>query len=96
MSSAENPTIIDVRTPAEFAGGDLEGAVNLDFQSENFEEELATLDPSAEYLVHCQAGGRSAKAFVIMGRLGFDHVRDIGGLGDAASDTGRDIVTDES
>jgi rhodanese-related sulfurtransferase len=35
---------LDVRTPSEFAEGYIEGAINIDFQSGNFEAEIATLD----------------------------------------------------
>ena len=38
--------IIDVRTPAEFADGHVEGAINMDLEGGVFEAEFANLDPS--------------------------------------------------
>ena len=37
--------ILDVRTPAEFAEGHIEGAVMIDFYRDDFASELAKLDP---------------------------------------------------
>ena len=66
--------ILDVRTPEEFAEGHLEGAVNLDVQSPNFDKRLRTLDRSKSYLVYCRTGNRSRRATVAMGTLGFRSV----------------------
>lgn len=59
--------VLDVRTPEEFADGHLAGAKNLDFLEDGFAKQLEALDKSKTYLVHCQAGGRSAKACKLMG-----------------------------
>lgn len=58
--------VLDVRTPAEFAEGHIEGAVNLDVMSDTFIEDLAKLDKGARYVVHCRSGKRSAKAVEAM------------------------------
>ncbi len=63
--------ILDVRTPGEFAGGHLEGAVLIDYRSPAFREEVARLDRGKEYLVYCRTANRSAKAVGIMKELGF-------------------------
>ena len=63
--------VLDVRTPAEFAAGHLPGAVNLDFNASDFEAKVAVLDKQKVYLVHCAAGGRSAKACDKMSKLSF-------------------------
>jgi len=54
--------VLDVRTPDEFKTGHIPGARNLDFFSDDFAKQIAALDKSKTYLVHCAAGGRSAKA----------------------------------
>jgi rhodanese-related sulfurtransferase len=51
--------ILDVRTPAEFAEGHIDRAVNLDVQSRDFEKRLRTLDRNKSYLVYCRTGNRS-------------------------------------
>ena len=65
---------IDVREPAEFANGSLPGAINiprgvLEFQISNhpaFREAQ-----SAEILVYCQSGGRSALSTEALQKLGY-------------------------
>ena len=71
-------TIIDVRTPEEFADGHLEGAVNIDVQDPAFEEQVADLDPEGSYFLYCRSGNRSAAAAARMVALGFDDVVDGG------------------
>lgn len=63
-------TVIDVRTPAEFAEGHIPGARNLDIYDSSFEKEIHALKPDAMYVVNCQSGGRSAKACAKMLELG--------------------------
>ncbi len=86
-------TVIDVRTPEEFAEGHLDGAVNLDVQSGRFDAELAALDPEGQYFVYCRSGNRSAAAAATMAEAGFTDVTDLGGLQDAADATGIEIVS---
>ena len=59
-----NPKVVvlDVRTPEEFKSGHIAGAKNIDFNSEDFEKQVAALDKNQTYVVHCAAGGRSAQA----------------------------------
>jgi rhodanese-related sulfurtransferase len=54
--------ILDVRTPDEFAAGHIAGAKNADFLGDDFEKQIAALDPAMPVLVHCAAGSRSAQA----------------------------------
>ncbi|MBA7689245.1 Thiosulfate sulfurtransferase GlpE [subsurface metagenome] len=63
--------IIDVRTPEEFAEGHIENAVNIDFRSETFQDELNILDKDKSYLIYCLIGGRSGSALAIMEELNF-------------------------
>jgi rhodanese-related sulfurtransferase len=72
-------TILDVRTPAEFATSHLQGAKNLDANSAVFKDELLKLDKTKPYLVHCGGGGRSSKARDLMKSLGFTKVTHLDG-----------------
>jgi len=74
-----NFVILDVRTPAEFADEHIENAVNLDFYSENFRDDLNKLDKSNTYIVYCRTGSRSGKSLEIMKELGFREVYNISG-----------------
>ncbi len=70
----QNLTILDIRTPAEFTQGHIDGAQNLDFKDADFATALAALDRHTPYLLHCKSGGRSAKALQQMRALGFTSV----------------------
>jgi rhodanese-related sulfurtransferase len=86
-------TVIDVRTPEEFAAGHLEGAVNLNVEDGTLQAGIADLDPTAEYIVYCRSGRRSAIAAEAMAAAGFTSVTDLGALEAAAAETGLPIVT---
>ena len=70
---------LDVRTPGEFMSGFIEGAKNIDFQSGNFENEIASLDKNATYAVYCRSGNRSGQAVKIMHDAGFHNVYNLNG-----------------
>jgi len=70
---------LDVRTPNEFAEGYIEGARLIDFQSGNFENEIATLDKNATYAVYCRSGNRSGQAVKVMQDAGFTNVFNMNG-----------------
>jgi phage shock protein E len=70
---------LDVRTPGEFAEGYIEGARLIDFQSGNFENEIATLDKNATYAVYCRSGNRSGQAVKVMQDAGFTNVFNMNG-----------------
>ncbi|MEP0712921.1 rhodanese-like domain-containing protein [Algoriphagus sp.] len=66
--------VLDVRTPEEVAEGHLAGAINLDYNTNNFKNELAKLDKKRTYLVYCKVGARSDNAAKLMKEAGFTHV----------------------
>ena len=73
QENQDNPdfVIIDVRTPEEFTEEHIEDAINLDFRSETFRDELNTLDRDKTYLIYCRSGGRSGNALDMMAELDF-------------------------
>ena len=70
-SDNQSFVIMDVRTPGEFASGYIEGAVNIDYYSEEFRDRLNKLDKEKIYLIYCRSGNRSGKALNIMKELAF-------------------------
>jgi rhodanese-related sulfurtransferase len=70
---------LDVRTPEEFAGGHLGGAVNVDFYAADFAERLAGLDRDTTYVLYCRSGNRSATTATMMRDLGFTSVVEVDG-----------------
>jgi rhodanese-related sulfurtransferase len=79
LLAGDGLAVIDVRTPEEFAEGHIEGATMIDFYSSTFSDDIAALDPSAEYLVYCRSGNRSGQAVSLMRSLGITQVYDLDG-----------------
>jgi rhodanese-related sulfurtransferase len=70
---------LDVRTPGEFSEGHIDGALLIDFQSGNFENEIASLDKSKTYAVYCRSGSRSGEAVKVMSDAGFTNLYNLDG-----------------
>lgn len=68
---------LDVRTPAEYASGHIEGARNIDFESGNFATQIAGLDKNTTYAIYCRSGNRSGQALTQMSNAGFTNVSDL-------------------
>lgn len=92
QESASSAIILDVRTPEEYSEGHLDGAKNLDFLAGEVEPALADLDPEANYVVYCKAGGRAANAIEQMKAAGFKNVTNLESLENAAEVTGISVV----
>ena len=74
--------IIDVRTPAEYAGGHIADSILIDFNADDFENKIGQLDREGKYLVYCRSGNRSSRALSVMQDLGFKEVYNmLGGIG---------------
>lgn len=63
--------ILDVRTPGETAQGKIEGTIEIDIRSSDFQEKIKELDKDKTYLVYCRSGRRSVTACNIMEKVGF-------------------------
>jgi rhodanese-related sulfurtransferase len=85
LIEAGNHTVIDVRTPAEFADARIVGALNIDVNGPDFAERIAELDPEQPYLVYCRTGNRSAQAASQMEDIDIVEIADAGGLADLAA-----------
>lgn len=74
-----NVQLVDVRTPGEVAGGKIANAVNIDYNSDAFNEQAAKLDPAKPVLVYCKVGGRSTRAVKVFQELGFKEIYELDG-----------------
>lgn len=93
LISGDAPAIvIDVRTPDEFAQGHIEGAINVDVNSDTFIEDLAKLDKDTAYLVHCRSGKRSAKALEAMREASFTTIAHMNDGLNGWSEAGKPVV----
>lgn len=70
----DNLVFLDVRTPEEVTVGKIKGAIEMDFRNPDFDQKLAALDKTKQYMVYCYAGGLSEKVMVKMKDLGFKQV----------------------
>ena len=69
--------LLDVRSPGEYAGGHLPGAVNIPVQE--IERRLADVGPrDGELVLYCRSGSRSARAAEILRQHGFTKVHNLG------------------
>lgn len=95
LETASQPgvTVIDVRTPQEYAAGHLEGAVNMNVESPDFANQISSLNKDATYEVYCHSGRRSTLAGDQMSGAGFGTVYNLdGGIADLQA-AGGQIVT---
>jgi rhodanese-related sulfurtransferase len=72
--------VVDVRTPEEYQSGFIQHAVNLNvMDSAGFARSAASFDKRKKYLVYCKSGRRSAKALILMKKMGFRKVCHLSG-----------------
>ncbi|MCK6570238.1 rhodanese-like domain-containing protein [Myxococcota bacterium] len=90
---AREPDVLflDVRTPGEFAGGHVEGALNIPVgETARMAEAIGRKDRPV--VLYCAVGGRSAQAMAALRAQGFTRLANGGGVDAAAAKTGRPIV----
>ena len=86
----EGVPYVDIRTSMEFEGGHPEGAYHIPFGihdpasmmmvfNEAFLDVIeAHFDKEAPILIACQAGGRSARAALLLEQKGYTNIMDVG------------------
>lgn len=87
-------TLLDVRTPAEFAGGHIDGFVNIPV--DELRDRLDELDKSKPVYVICQSGLRSYIACRILTGYGFTAYNFCGGYRYYETVTNDRCLLDES
>ena len=83
--SIDNPGVqlVDVRTPDEFAAGNIPGSVNIDVLTGHFGKTAATmLDKAYTVAVYCRSGNRSKNAAKTLSMMGYNVVELDGGYND--------------
>jgi thioredoxin 1 len=79
LKATADAQLIDVRTPDEFRKNHIEGALNLNISSREFENQAKTLDKTKPVMVYCLSGGRSASAAQYLRKQGFTQVYELTG-----------------
>lgn len=80
LSTAKNTIILDVRTAEEVSEGKIPNAINIDFYSSTFEQEISKIDKSKTILVYCRSGRRSAGAAEVLSKKGYKVINLDGGI----------------
>lgn len=68
----EGAFLVDVRTPSEFSGGSVKGAVNIPF--DKVPNQLAKFNHKKHIIVFCRSGNRSSQVKSILVQKGFTNV----------------------
>lgn len=76
---SENAYLIDVRTPMEYKEEHIPGSKNLPLDNMKGISSIVK-DKSANIFVYCLSGGRSAEAKRRLNQLGYENVKNIGGI----------------
>jgi len=71
--------LIDIRTPGEYTGGYIEGAININFFDSDFNAQMAKLNKDKELYIYCRSGNRSGKAAKRLKNQGFTKIYDLQG-----------------
>jgi phage shock protein E len=72
--------VIDVRTPQEFQGGHIEGALNLPHDSIAQDIAKAKVAKDDHVILYCRSGRRSELAMNTLKGLGFSNIENYGGF----------------
>ena len=79
-SALARDVVIDVRTPQEFQGGHVEGALNLPHDTIGQNIGSAKLNKDDHVILYCRSGHRAGLAQSTLTGLGFSNVENYGSL----------------
>ena len=71
--------LIDVRTPKEFREAHIEQALNVDFFSKDFSEQLGGFNSDEPVYIYCRSGKRSGKSVAQFQKAGFKQIYNLDG-----------------
>jgi rhodanese-related sulfurtransferase len=89
--------LIDVREPAEFAAGHLQGALNIPRGMLEFslDSQDRLKDRGLAIVVYCKTSGRAALSAFVMSQMGYSNVQSIAGGYEAWLAAGHPVVQPE-
>lgn len=79
FSAEDTAFVIDLRTPEEFAKGHIEGAININYYHNTFDQWVDTLNREIPMYVYGSKGHRSYKAARVFADKKFKEVYDLSG-----------------
>ena len=80
LEAQDNAKVIDVRTPGEVAEVYISGTdYFFNVNGAEFQQQIASLDKNATYIVYCRSGKRSSSAINYMESQGFTNLHELSG-----------------
>lgn len=79
LASETDAVVVDIRTPGEWQGGIIEGALMINFYDADFVKKIKAIDAPYGILLYCRSGNRSGQALQILEKSGVESVRHLGG-----------------
>lgn len=79
LISGNSVQLIDVRTSKEFNSGHIPNAMNIDFFSDEFVNNINKLDKEAPVFIYCRSGNRSGKSVSDFQKAGFKKIYNLEG-----------------
>ena len=66
--------LVDVRTPEEYDSGYIQNAVNYDYYSESFVNEILSLEKNSSIILYCRTNNRSTKTAYFLQENGYEKI----------------------
>lgn len=77
--ATKNGVLVDVRTRDEYRSGHIPGSIHI--ESGELQKALSIIsDKTASLFVYCHSGARSSVAVNTLKKMGYAHVKNIGGI----------------
>ena len=72
-------TVVDIRTDVEYQQGHIPGVVHVNYNADNFIDQMNEMDKDQPIVIHCARGGRSSSAAKLLAKEGFSIIYDYSG-----------------
>ena len=84
--------LVDVRTAEEYESGQIQDAVNFDFYSKSFQNDILSLEKSASIVLYCRTQNRSTKTANYLKENGYKEITVLEGGITSWVKNGNDLV----
>jgi len=84
--------LVDVRTIEEYESGHIQDAVNFDFYSKSFQNDILSLEKSASIVLYCRTQNRSTKTANYLKENGYKEITVLEGGITSWVKSGNDLV----
>ena len=84
--------LVDVRTIEEYESGHIQDAVNFDFYSKSFQNDILSLDKSSSIILYCRTQNRSTKTANYLKENGYKEITILEGGITSWVKNGNDLV----